>query len=171
MHETKLLLNKATGRGGGTYLKGSSNMFWNVTAIGNNAQFGGAFFSPGSTLRIWNSTIHNNTAKELGGAIFADTTTVILDNSTVYWNRSTSGNTGPAVFLKGSTLVFTNVTTSDNFADLVRQDVVCIDSSPNIYEGDIPLPKFVIPIIVCLKQCESLVVFSNQTQIHTCYVP
>lgn len=121
--------------GGGAYLKGSSNMFWNVTMRDNVAQDGGGMYLPGatpcsarffpfslagSTIMIWNSSLVNNTATQFGGGFYTATSTLILYNASMEANRSPAGNTGPAVYLQGSTLVITNVTIGDNRAGSVR---------------------------------------------------
>lgn len=114
------LINNVAGNGGGCYLKGSSNMFWGVTATKNLANvggilfkflnwFSGAFYAPGATVIVWNSTVEYNRAA-MGGAIYVDGSTFISYNTTLEHNRANQGITGAGAYLVGSTLVFTNVT-------------------------------------------------------------
>jgi hypothetical protein len=46
------------------------------------------------------------------------------------------------------------------------QDIVCSDSSPNIYQT--PGTNFSIPVIVCLDECDALLVFANGDQQKPC---
>jgi len=129
----------------------------------------GAFYSPGATLIVWNSTLNRNTATVAGGAAFVDGSSYISYNTTMEHNRAPEGNTGAGVYCEGSTLAFTNVTFGDNFSGQKIQDILCSKSSPNIYQAK--GTKFSIPIIICLDQCDALLVDENDHQTHPCPLP
>eukprot|EP01126_Amoeba_proteus_P054410 TRINITY_DN6695_c0_g1_i13.p1 TRINITY_DN6695_c0_g1~~TRINITY_DN6695_c0_g1_i13.p1 ORF type:complete len:384 (-),score=79.26 TRINITY_DN6695_c0_g1_i13:70-1221(-) len=170
MTNTTLMNNSAlVGGGGGVYTSGCSLMFWGSYVAHHVASEGGGIYSYDSTVIFWNSTFLDNTAKIYGGAAYTLTTTLVIYNTSVVNNHiSSPGEGGGAGFyLDGSTLVCTNVTFNSNVHHgNKKQDLMCVNSSPNIYQGNALF--FSIPIVRCSYNCDVLLVDKNDNQTHLC---
>lgn len=138
--------NTATANGGGIYARHSTtNVTGKVALLGNNADFGGAFFTDNSSVSvIGDMLLSNNLANDSGGAFYGRDSAVDIGGASV-WERNSAvigggglmlweasmriqasgeaefiGNTagkGGAAYMHNSTMfAYSEISFSDNFA-------------------------------------------------------
>ena len=163
LNNTMTTHGEASLEGGAMYLFDCTTILWNISFVMNTAAGGGAVSVSEGTTIMWNSTVTYNIATSLrGGAFQVNGSSWIAYSTVIHDNRAAHVNDGAAFYLDVSTLVATNVTFINNIIDSTQkeEDVVCYDSSTNCYDTH---PT--IPVIVCLQQCDALIVYNNTQKV------
>ncbi|WP_405296195.1 C1 family peptidase [Methanobrevibacter sp.] len=92
--------------GGGIYssFKNANIAIDNCTFSDNSAQYGGAIYMAGGSLKIINSLFINNVAYNFGGAIAANSNSRIFINNTRFINDKSTNDAGGAIYIESSSL-------------------------------------------------------------------
>ena len=104
------------GLGAVLFTEGGTITFERVTAMGNDAGFGGVASLNGGTFNVLNSTFSGNHARQTGGAVSSLTSSLNVVNSTISSNTS-GGNSGAIFSASDSVVTLRNATVYGNEAE------------------------------------------------------
>jgi len=151
--------NSASSAGGGFFFYDCTSINYYAEVVNNTAGEGGGYVIDDATFIVYNASVQYNVATAgQGGALLSNDSSLIIYNATMESNVAMTNGGAAAVYLDTSTLVSTNVSYVNNISGGgARLDIVCLDSSTNLYDT----PPEAFPVVDCQHQCDVMVVYDG----------